>query len=422
MRILFLCHYFPPEVNAPATRTYEHCKEWVKRGHQVTVITCAPNHPRGQVYKGYKNKLFQVEEHDGIKVVRVWTYLAANKGFAKRTLNYFSFLISSLIVSIRLPRPDVVISTSPQFFCGLAGYPIKLIKRCSWVLEIRDLWPDSILAVGATKNPFIIKILRWLENFVYKKSDRIVVVTDAFKNYMLNLSIPEKKIDVIKNGVDLDFFSIMSKNTTYKESLGVDKEAFVAAYVGTHGMAHHLQTVLYAAEILAKHEHNIHFLLVGDGAERQNLLNLQKKLGLKNISLLPQQPKSDMPKIWSITDASLVLLKRSDLFKTVIPSKIFESMAMQKTILLGVEGESKEIIEESNSGICIEPENAKMLASKILMLFEDKSIGEMHGVSGRKYVEQFHNRAVLAARYEHSMRKAIDTKKMNIKQSFQNQG
>ena len=179
MRLLFLSHYFPPEVNAPASRTFEHCREWVRAGHQVTVITCAPNHPRGEVYPGYRNRFVQRENVEGIDVVRVWSYMAANEGFAKRTANYVSYMIMAILVAPWLARTDVVISTSPQFFNGLAGYAVSRLKRTPWVLEIRDLWPESILAVGAIKNPRVIRFLEWLEMFAYRKADRIVPVTDA---------------------------------------------------------------------------------------------------------------------------------------------------------------------------------------------------------------------------------------------------
>ena len=199
MNILFLTHYFPPEVNAPATRTHEHCKQWVKNGHEVTVVTCVPNHPRGVVYKGYKNKIFQTEVVDGIKVIRLWSFVTANEGFVKRTLNYVSYLLAVIVALPFLPRPHIVVSTSPQFFCGLAGYPVKLFKRIPWILEIRDLWPESILTVGAIKNKFIIDILESMERFAYRHSDHIVPVTNAFKKYMKDLGVSEEKITVIKN-------------------------------------------------------------------------------------------------------------------------------------------------------------------------------------------------------------------------------
>jgi len=313
MKILFFTHYFPPEVNAPASRTHEHCKEWVKNGHEVTVITCVPNHPQGQVYPGYKNKLYQREVIDGIHVIRLWTYITANEGFIKRTLNYVSYLFSVILYIPFLPKHDVFISTSPQFFCGLAGYFVKLFRRKIWIIEIRDLWPESIVAVGAITNKLIIRILMYLEMLVYRKSDHIVPVTDTFKSYMLNKGIPKEKITVIKNGVDLSFYKpdSIEKTDEYGDKL---VNRFVASYVGTHGMAHHLETILEAAEILSYRD-DIVFLMVGHGAEKDKLLKLKENKNLNNVIMLGQQSKGKMPLIWALSDVSLVLLKKSDLFK-----------------------------------------------------------------------------------------------------------
>jgi glycosyltransferase involved in cell wall biosynthesis len=401
MKVLFFTHYFPPEVNAPASRTYEHCKEWVKNGHDVTVVTCVPNHPQGQVYPGYKNKLYQREVIDGIKVVRLWTYITANEGFVKRTLNYLSYLLSVILYIPFLPKHDVFISTSPQFFCGLAGYFVKLIRRKPWIIEIRDLWPESIVAVGAIRNRVIIRILEYMESLVYRKSDHIIPVTDAFKLYMLEKNIPEEKITVIKNGVDLSFYTPEAIEAT--DEFGFDlKDKFVASYVGTHGMAHHLETILESAEILKK-ETNIVFLLVGDGAEKSKLLKLKEKMSLNNVIMLSQLSKDKMPLLWAHSDVSLVLLKKSDLFKTVIPSKIFESMAMKKPIILGVEGEVKRMIEEGHAGIPIEPENAEQLANSILQLFQNKKIYKEYAENGYQYVSKYYDRKVLAKRFEDTM-------------------
>ena len=404
MRILFLSHYFPPEVNAPASRTYEHCKQWVKEGHDVTVVTCAPNHPQGAVYEGYKNKFFQREEKDGIKVIRLWTYVTANEGIAKRTINYISYMFAVIFAIPFLPKTDIVLSTSPQFFNGLAGYVVSRLKRVPWVLEIRDLWPESILTVGAIKNKTVIHMLEYLEMFAYCKADRIVPVTDSFKEYMIKKGIDEGKIEVIKNGVDLDFYQAITSDNKSVSTISLkDKKIdlagkFVASYVGTHGMAHHLETILEAADEL-RDQPSIVFLLVGEGAERKNLLLLKDKLQLENVIMLEQQPKEMMPLLWQLSDVSLVLLRKSDLFKSVIPSKIFESMAMKKPIVLGVAGESQSIIENAKSGICIEPENSHELAEVILKLFRDKEFGSDLGDNGRQYVIENFDRKVLAKRY-----------------------
>lgn len=412
MRILFLSHYFPPEVNAPASRTYEHCKQWVKNGHQVTVVTCAPNHPRGQVFDGYKNRLYQRQLVDGVDVVRLWTFITANEGIFKRTINYVSFMVAAIIVAPTLPKADVVISTSPQFFNGLAGYFVSRMKRVPWILEIRDLWPESILAVGAIKNKRIINALGALEMFAYRNADRIVPVTESFKRYMVGKGIDARKIDVIKNGVDLGFYEPLETRNQLAEQLGLNGK-FIISYVGTHGMAHGLDTVLHAANKLRDYP-DIVFLLVGDGADRQRLLSLKDEMNLQNVMMLDQQPKGNMPQLWDLSDISLVLLKKSDLFKTVIPSKIFESMAMKKPILLGVEGEVKEIIERADSGVCFEPENAAELAQAALSLYRNPERRKYLGENGRRHVAEYYDRTHLAKLYEELIMLTLDTENRRL--------
>ena len=403
MRILFLSHYFPPEVNAPASRTHEHCKQWVQDGHDVTVLTCAPNHPRGIVYEGYRNTLFQREQKDGIQVVRVWTYVTANEGFLKRTLNYLSYMVAAVLVAPLLSRCDVVLSTSPQFFNGLAGYVVSRLKRVPWILEVRDLWPESIVAVGAIRSRPIIRILEGLESFAYHKSAHLVVVTDAFKAHMVKHGIPADKVSVIKNGADLSLYKKPPHgHQDLARQLGVEGK-FVASYFGTHGMAHHLETVLEAADELRDNK-DIVFLLVGDGAERRRLVDMRNEMKLSNVVMLDQQPKEKMPELWSLSNASLVLLKKSELFKTVLPSKIFESMAMEKPVILGVEGESAELVASSGGGICIPPEDAKELARQVLKLQGDPALCQKLGSSGKRYVTEHFDRQVLARCYVDVMR------------------
>ena len=360
----------------------------------MTVVTCAPNHPQGRVYEGYRNRAFQRETIDGISVVRVWTFVTANEGFFKRTLNYLSYMCSAILVSLVLPKSHVVLSTSPQFFNGLAGYFVGRLLRIPWILEIRDLWPESIVAVGAIRNPVIIKMLEWVERFAYRKADRIVPVTDAFKTYMLAKGIEADKIVVVKNGVDLAQYAPLEGNSSLAEKLGI-KGKFVVSYFGTHGMAHHLETIFYAAQRL-RNSKSIVFLMVGDGAERQALARMRDAMALDNVLMLEQQPKSRMRELWALSNVSLVLLKKSDLFKTVIPSKIFESLAMAKPIILGVEGESAELIQAAGAGICIEPEQADELAARVLELSQQPERCQQLGRSGRTYVVEHFDRTVLA--------------------------
>jgi len=406
VRILFLSHYFPPEVNAPATRTYEHCKQWVKMGHQVTVVSCVPHHPMGKAYPGYKNKLVHVEYKDGIKAIKILTYITANEGFIKRTSNYVFYMVMVTLLAPFLSKADVVISTSPQFFNGLAGYIVSRIKRAPWLLEIRDLWPESIVAVGALNNRKLIAVLESIESFMYRKADFIVPVTNAFKEHIVARGGRQERIEVIRNGVDLSFFAEQAPDEAYAESIGV-KGKFVASYVGTHGMAHGLDVIIEAAELLRRRE-DIVFLMAGEGAERQRLADEISTRQLNNIVMLGQLPKEDMPRLWSVSDASLVLLRKLDLFLTVIPSKIFESMAMKKPIIIGVAGESKEIIQDANAGIAIEPENASALAAAIVKLADSPALCREYGDKGSEYVAAHFDRQVLAQRYEQKLSALCD--------------
>jgi len=398
VRILFLSHYFPPEVNAPASRTYEHGRAWVAHGHEVAVLTCVPNHPTGRIFEGYRNGFLQRDSRSGIRVYRMWTFLAPNKGFLRRTLNYSFYLVMATLVAPFLPRTDVVVSTSPQFFCGLAGYLVSRLKRVPWVLEIRDIWPESIVAVGAMKKSVWIRFLEWLESFAYRKADHIVSVTDSFCSHIEARGGRPEKISIIKNGVDLAFFSPAQGASDVAEELGLSRR-FVVSYVGTHGVSHGLETVLEAAQLL-RNQPEIAFLLVGDGARREALLRRRDELQLTNVIMLGQQPKVRMPGIWAATAVSLVLLRDQPLFRSVIPSKIVESMAMQKPVILGVRGESQALVEASGAGLCIAPENAAELARAVRELWADPERRAAMGQAGRDWVEKNADRSRLAQRYE----------------------
>jgi len=397
MRILFFTHYYPPEVNAPASRTSEHCRAWVEAGAQVTVVTCVPNHPHGKIYPGYRNKLWQSETRDGVKVVRLWTWLAANEGFLPRILNYVSYMVAAILALPFLPKADVVVTTSPQFFCGLVGLFARPVKRAPWVLEIRDLWPESIVAVGAMKKGTAIRFLEWLERFAYRHADAIVSLTRGFVPHIAARCGDPAKIAVFMNGADLSAFTKTGDSEEIKRKLGLEGK-FVAAYVGTHGMAHGLDTILEAAALL-KDEPRFAFLMAGGGAEEARLRAKREEMGLDNVVMLGQRPKSEMPALWSATDASLILLKRSDTFKTVYPSKMSEAMAMQCPVILGVEGEAKEVLEAAGAGIAITPESAEELAAAMRRLAGDPALCEAYGRAGRAYADQNLDRAKVAARF-----------------------
>ena len=359
MRILFLTDNFPPETNAPATRTHEHCKKWVEMGYQVTVITCFPNFPKGKVFEGYTNKIYEEENIDGINVIRVWSYITENNGFVKRIIDYISYAITSFIFGLSI-KTDLIIATSPQFFTAISGRVLSFFKRTRWVMEVRDFWPDSIAAVGSMdKTSKSFKLLKIIESHLYFNASKIIVVTNSFKNYLITEhQITPEKIGVFKNGIIINNLKKPKLNDviTLKESLGLENK-IVISYIGTHGLAHGLKFILESISKISNPD--LHFLFIGDGAEKQNLINYSNKLHSKNFTFLESVTKIDIPLYIDSSDYSLVNLKKSDEFKNVIPSKIFENIAMYKPILLGVEGESKKLINDYGVGVCFEPENEK---------------------------------------------------------------
>lgn len=372
MHILFLTDNFPPEVNAPAGRTYEHCSEWVKYGHQVTVITCAPNFPKGCVFNGYSNRLWQSESVAGIRVIRVWSYITANQGFAKRTLDYLSFMASGFVASLFVRKVDVIVGTSPQFFTVCAAYVSSIFKGAPWVFELRDIWPESIRVVGAMRESKALDLLERLELYLYHKADLIISVTHAFRDALIRRGVDGRKISVVTNGVDVGRFSPRSKDADLLELLNL-KDKFVAGYIGTHGLAHALDTVLDAAALLKLKTggEKFAFLLLGDGANKSALQARAIAEKLDNVVFVDSVPKDEVVRYWSILDASIIHLKRDPLFTTVIPSKLFECMGMAIPVLHGVEGESARIVECEKVGICFEPQNPEALVAGLQELCDD---------------------------------------------------
>ncbi|MFQ7842263.1 MAG: glycosyltransferase family 4 protein [Thomasclavelia spiroformis] len=384
MRILFLTDNFPPEVNAPASRTFAHCKYWVKQGHQVTVITCAPNFPLGKVYEGYRNKLCQKEMIEGIRVIRVWSYIAANEGFVKRVLDYVSFSISSFCVGL-FQKCDVIVATSPQFFTALSGRALHFWKRVPWIMEVRDIWPESIKTVGVMKDNAIIRYFEWQERRCYRSAAKVIVVTDTLKDVILH-KVKKNKVYVINNGVDKDLFQPMGKDVSLLKELQLEGKC-VIGYIGTHGLAHKLDFVLQCAKELDG-KSNYHFLFIGAGAEKKNLLRLKEDLKLSNVTMLDSVAKNKVGKYISILDVALINLKKSELFEKAIPSKIFENAVMQIPILLGVDGEARSIIEKYHAGVFFEPENKEDFVQK-LNLLNDKVLYQECKEGCKKLAEDF---------------------------------
>jgi len=396
MHILFLTDNFPPEVNAPASRTFEHCRAWVRDGQQVTVITGAPNFPKGRVFDGYRNRLWQSETMAGIRVIRVWTYISANEGFAKRILDYLSFMISATLASLFVRRPDIVIGTSPQFFTACAAWAVATFKRKPFIFELRDLWPESIKAVGAMKDSAAIRFLERVEMFLYRRAARIVTVTHAFKETLARRGIDCSKIDVVTNGVDLTYFSPQAKDPALLAQLSLEGK-FVAGYIGTHGLAHALDTLLDAADLLRRTPggESIRLLLLGDGAHKSALVMRSKALALDNVIFLDSVTKTEVARYWSVLDVAVIHLRNTELFTTVIPSKLFECMGMGIPVLHGVKGESADIVRREQVGKVFEPENAGQLVADLLRLRADRALYDTLRANGPVAAQRY-DRDVLA--------------------------
>jgi glycosyltransferase involved in cell wall biosynthesis len=385
MKILFLSHYFPPEVNAPANRTHEHCRRWVQDGHQVTVITGVPNHPRGEIFEGYENRWIQEEERDGIRVIRTWMYLTPNSGFLRRVANYLLFAATAVIASTRAERPDVVVATSPQFFAGIAGAIVARLKRRPFVLEIRDLWPKSIVELGQLSDGLILRGLEGLERWLYRSAAGVVVNTRTFRDHIIARGVADENIELIYNGIDPTLFRPLPRNETLLAAHGLENR-FTVAYVGTLGLAHGLSLLIDVAERLQTRP-RLQFVLIGDGADREKLEADIEARGLSNVTMIGLQPRDSMPDWIASIDLLLVTLRDLPVFETVIPSKIFEFLAEERPVILAARGEIRRLMEEAGGALIIDPENTDQMVDAIERVMDDPEAAQKRAAAGRRWVE-----------------------------------
>ena len=413
MRILFLSHYFPPEGNAPASRTWAHARRWASNGHDVTVVTCNPHHPTGILYPGYRNSRWRrVGEMDGVRVVRVWTWLAANAGTWRRLANYLSYLATALLAGLCERRPDVIVATSPQFFCGWAGALLGGIRRVPFVLEVRDLWPASIAAVGALRSRTLLRLVAVLERGLYQAAVRIVTVGEGYRDALLARGCAREHISIVTNGVDHAVFHPRPRDPQLARRLAV-VDRFVVVYCGTIGMAHGLEVVVRAAERLrAEGRRQIVFVLAGAGARLAALRDQVARRQLDNVVFSGQIDPAAVPAMLALADVCLVHLRRAPAFETVLPSKMLEAAAMARPIVLGVRGRAQRFVEAAGCGLCIEPEDERELAAAILRLAADPELRARLGSAGAAAIGTAFDRDRLAAQYiEILMRTAAEARR-----------
>jgi glycosyltransferase involved in cell wall biosynthesis len=405
-KILLLTEYFPPEIGAGSTRAFELSRRWSDTGADVTVLTGFPDYPNGIIPESYRGHWLMKEKMGNIQVVRTFIYPTANKGFIKRLFSFFSFTISSIFLGTWVTKKrDILIATSPPFSIGIAGYVISRVKRVPYIFEVRDIWPASIVQLGQIKNKSVIKLLEKIELFLYRNAAKVVSVTDSYVKDFVSRGVDPQKIEVIKNGVDLEFFKPDYQTDHLIRKLNLEGKEIVS-YVGTHGLSHALAKVIDTANEL-KQNKRIHFLFVGDGAEKESLKNYANDLGLDNVTFLDSVSKNELTAYYGLSHILLVPLKKLPLFKTVLPSKIFEIMAVGKPLITTVDGECKKLIEDADAGIFAEPENVEDLKEKILFLHQNPAKREQMGQNGRKFVHKYFDRNLLADNYLKIIRAAI---------------
>ena len=402
LKILYISQYYPPEMGAPSARVSELSRHWVQSGHHVTVLTGFPNHPDGVIrpqYRRHFRRMFFREIVDEVNIVRSWLLPFPNRKPYERMLNYGSFCVSAAAAGSFLEQPDVVIATSPQLLVGLSGWWVAKLKRVPFILEVRDLWPESLAAVGVgTPYSALQRVLGRIASFLYRKADHIVVVTPAFREHLISVwHIPPQKISVVQNGVETKLFSPRN-SVTLRRSHNAEQK-FVVSYIGTLGLAHGLETMISAAEVLQGTAPDVLFMLVGEGADRERILAIAESKHLRNLRVVGQQPREKIPEYISASDACLVLLKKSGVFETVIPTKMLEFMSCARPVILGVNGQAREILNCARGGIYVEPENPAALCEAILKLQRQDHLRESMGRNGREYIVRNLSRESTAVDY-----------------------
>jgi colanic acid biosynthesis glycosyl transferase WcaI len=403
VKILYISQYFPPEMGAPAARAAELSRHWARDGHEVTVLTGFPNHPTGLVPAEYRAKfrrLVSREMIDGVSVIRTWLFPFPNRRVYERMLNYSSFCASSASTGVFLSRHDVIIATSPQLLVGLSGWWLARCKRVPLVFEVRDLWPESLAAVGmGTRDSLLHRSLARVAGFLYRNSQHIVVVSPPFKDYLItHWNVPRDKISIVENGVEANLFSPQNSDSELRRMLGIE-DKFVVCYIGTLGMAHGLKTVLEAASRLQHTAPEVVFLLIGEGAEKSRMMSVARERRLNNVRFLHQQPREQIPAYICASDACLVTLKKNEIFKTVIPTKMLEFMSCARPVILGVDGQARRIVEDARAGIFVEPENSEQIANAITQLSSSGELRELLGRNGRRHIIQHFSRSETARAY-----------------------
>lgn len=406
LRIGYLTQDFPPEVGAGPARVTEMARRWRQAGAEVTVITGMPNRrmpgrPDGAIHPDYRGRLFMEEELDGIRVLRSWLFASPRRGFAMTLLNNTSFMATGAAHAMRRAGPlDVLIASSPPFFCHLAGEAVHRVRRFPMVLEIRDLWPDYMVEMGVLKSRTAQRALFGLERFLLRRGQHAVVVTESFRRRVIEKGMAPDAVDVISNGVDAAFYYRDPGAEPPLPELERRGGEFVVGYLGNFGAGQEIRTVVEAAARLQDAAPDVRFVLAGDGTEKHKVVERWRELGVRNLSVHPPIAKDRTRAFYNACDLCLVPLAPVPIFSETVPSKIFEVMACERPVLASVAGEAARIMEESGGGMVSPPGDAAAMADAILALrARGREERAQMGRRGREYVVRHYSRDALAARY-----------------------
>lgn len=406
MKLLILTQYFPPEVGAPQNRLYELAIRLLKMGVDITVLTAMPNYPQMKIHEDYRGKNYVFEEMDGLKVHRASIFVSNKKTILTRLRNYFSFVISSRRVGrSKISDVDILLCESPPLFLGYSAMYLAKKKKAKLVFNVSDLWPESAEKLGVVTNKRLLNMAYNLEEKLYKRS---ALVTGQTQGICENITMrfPSVKTYWLPNGVDLSFYNPnIEPNLHWRKKYGFSENDFIFLYAGIIGMAQGLELILNAAQKFSSNK-KIQFVLMGSGPEKTKLRQLKEDLVLNNVHFLEPVSKSEMPNILKCVNASIIPLKKLDLFKGAIPSKIFENLAMELPVILGVDGEARELfINKGNCGIYYEPENLNELNKAIDTCIHNKELCQTLGKNGRKFVMEHFNRETIAASFYNELLK-----------------
>ena len=395
LRIMFLTHYFPPEIGAPQARMFELAKRLNDLGDEVTVVTAFPNYPTGIVHEGYRGRFAMEERIDGVRVLRRWVFATPNSGFFKRILNWVSFALTSLTASPRVGPVDVIFVQSPPLPIGIATLAYARLKRAPFVFNVSDIWPQSAVELGMLRNRFAIRLAEMLEMHIYRRASRVTLPTPGMLQRLTDRGVSREKLFLLTNGVDTSTYRPQAADRALAQKLGFDGRK-VFLYAGTHGLSQGLDIILDAAKLTPPDD--ILYVLAGEGADKAALVEKARVEHIANVKFLPNQPKSSMPALLNLAYAGIVSLKPLDLFRHALPSKMFESMAVAQPLVAALWGEGADLVQSADCGVVTEPGDAAQLSQAVIALAADPDRARRLGRNGREYVDEHFNRGKIALR------------------------